>query len=173
MTAVDEAITTRPATVQDVEILLADVQAGFDSYVDFAPRGWTPPDMFADRGRSIDRLASPETWALIAFADGRPAGHIAFFQARHRIERTIIPGLAHLWQLFVLPSSWGKGVAPILHEAAIAEMRARRFTCARLYTPSLHVRARRFYERRGWQLTGEEWNDFLALMLVEYRRLLG
>ncbi len=166
-------ITTRRATVEDIDLLLADVQVGFDSYVEFAPPEWIPPDVLADRAAGLERLGSPETWGLIAYAGNQPAGHIAFFQARHRMKHTPIPGLAHLWQLFVLPPWWGRGVAGILHESAVAEMRARDFACARLYTPSLHVRARRFYLRRGWQLTGEEWNDNLELMLVEYRRRLA
>lgn len=162
-------ITTRVATAADVDLLLGNVQVGFDSYVLFAPPGWSPPNVFADRDVTAERLASDETWGLVAFDGDDPAGHVAFFQARHRIERTVIPGLAHLWQLFVRPRWWGTGVAPVLHDGALAEMRARGFGCARLYTPSLHARARRFYERRGWQLTGEEFNENLALMLVEYR----
>ncbi len=81
----------------------------------------------------------------------------------------MIPGLAHLWQLFVLPDWWGQGVAPILHDAAVAEMRRRDFEQARLFTPSLHARARRFYERHGWSAHGELWNEELQLMLTEYR----
>jgi hypothetical protein len=44
---------------------------------------------------------------------------------------------------------------------------------ARLFTPSLHARARRFYERRDWTVAGEEWNEFLDLELAEYRLELG
>jgi hypothetical protein len=57
----------------------------------------------------------------------------------------------------------------LLHDAAIGEMRARGYEHGRLFTPSLHICARRFYERRGWTLAEEEWNDQLALMLTEYR----
>lgn len=84
----------------------------------------------------------------------------------------MVPGLAHLWQLFVLPEWWGRGVAALLHDAAIAEMRAQGYRVGRLVTPSPHVRARRFYERRGWSPVEEEWNDELALMVTEYRLVL-
>lgn len=51
--------------------------------------------------------------------------YVAFYPAREReligerhwTERPKIPGLAHLWQLFVLPEWWGRGVAPLLHHA--------------------------------------------------------
>jgi GNAT superfamily N-acetyltransferase len=175
-------ITTRRATVDDVEIVIADVQAGFDSYVDFAPLGWNPPDMRQDQRLTAELLADPGTWALIAEVDGDPTGHVSFFPARQRSEeierrdwrrRPVIPGLAHLWQLFVLPEWWGRGVAPLLHEAATAEMRARGFERARLFTPAQHLRARRFYERRGWSPVREEYHPWLALSLAEYALLLG
>ena len=87
---------------------------------------------------------------------------------RHWTERPVLPGVAHLWQLFVLPEWWGRGAAPILHEAAVSEMRLGGFERSRLYTPSHHARARRFYERRGWTAGDEDFNDGLQLVLTEY-----
>jgi diamine N-acetyltransferase len=168
-------ISTRRATVADLGVLVADVQAGFDSYVDFAPLGWTAPDLHADTAIMAELLADVDTWALLAVASSEPVGHVAFTPARRRTagqpwaSSPTTPGLAHLWQLFVLPEWWGRGVAGVLHEAAVAEIRARGYSAVRLYTPSLHARARRFYERRGWRTAGEQWNDQLVLMLTEYR----
>lgn len=101
---------------------------------------------------------------------------MAFFPGREREadqrrlwkQRPKIPGLAHLWHLFVLPQRWGRGVAPVLH-AAVAQIRVRGFERARLFTRSLHARGRRFYERRGWAPEDEQWNSELQLMLTEYR----
>lgn len=170
-------ISTRRATIADLDVLLADVQAGFDSWVDFVPLGWVPPEVRPEDGAMPERLADSETWALLALVGCEPVGHVAFTPARERpsepeqpwSRRPLIPGLAHLWQLFVLPQWWGRGVAGPLHDAAIAEMRARGYEAARLHTPALHARARRFYERRGWRATGEEWSEHLTLMLTEYR----
>ncbi len=171
-------ITTRRATADDVETILGHVQSGFDSYTAFAPPGWVPPMARLDRLRTVQFLSQPDTWALLALVDGAPAGHVAFLPAREwsppahasgspppRAPR----GLAHLWQLFVVPAWWGRGVAPLLHDRAIEEMRRRGFSSARLSTPSEHVRARRFYERRRWRAGEERWNDGLQLMLCEYR----
>jgi GNAT superfamily N-acetyltransferase len=167
------AISLRRAGSEDVDLILRDVQAGFESYVDFASPGWQPPHTFSERPRTAELLADPHTWALIASIGDAPAGHVAFFAAsRHGRHSSSEPGLAHLWQLFVLPEWWGRGVGPCLHERAIAEMQARGFTRARLFTPSEHRRARRFYERRGWRAVSEAWNDNLALMLAEYRHPL-
>jgi GNAT superfamily N-acetyltransferase len=133
------------------------------------------PDVEADTALMAELLADRETWALLALDGDEPAGHIAFTPARRRAPgqpwatSPTTPGLAHLWQLFVLPAWWGRGVAPLLHSAAMAEIRARDYAAVRLYTPSLHARARRFYERREWHATDEQWNEQLSLMLTEYR----
>jgi len=175
-------VATRRASRNDVDALFANVAAGFASYVEFAPPGWQPPDMSAERERTAEQIADDATWALLALVDGSPAGHVAFFPGRRRAPggspgegpaAELIPGLAHLWQLFVLPEWWGRGVAPLLHEAAIAEMRSQGYRRARLFTPSRHTRARRFYERRGWTPAEAGWNEFLALDLIEYRLELG
>ena len=175
-------LTTRAGTLADVDWLLGDVQAGFDSYTAFTPFGWHAPDMSHDRERTKELLRDPGTWVLLASVDGEQAGHVGFFPARERgtaaapagpwHTRPLIAGLAHLWQLFILPAYWGTGVAAHLHDVAIAEMQAQGFRRASLLTPALHARARRFYERRSWKTTSELWNDELALMLVEYDRVL-
>lgn len=169
---------TRRGSVADVDLLGAIVQAGFDSYREFAPSDWHPRDVVADRDRRGEVLADPTTWVLIALSEGAPVGHVAFMPARAAPtgesgarwhERALIAGLAHLWQLFVLPDWWGRGVAPQLHDAAIAQMRAEGYSDARLFTPSLQARARRFYERRGWLAQEETWSEEFGLAMVEYR----
>jgi hypothetical protein len=58
----------------------------------------------------------------------------------------------------------------VLHDAAITEMRAQGYVSARLFTPTDHARARRFYERREWQAVDDRFNEELGLRLTEYRR---
>jgi GNAT superfamily N-acetyltransferase len=178
---VPQPLSTRRATADDLDTLLANVQAGFDSYVEFAPAGWQPPVAAARRERDGAFLADAGTWALLCLAEDRPVGHVSFLQAREPatvddgrspLERPAIPGLAHFWQLFVIPEYWGTGAAAILHDAAITEMCGRGFDRTRLYTPTAHARARRFYERRGWMAAGDEWHDELGLVLSEYRLTL-
>jgi GNAT superfamily N-acetyltransferase len=171
------ALQLRRAGVGDLTAIHHHVQAGFDSYADFAPPGWAPPQVAAEAPTTQALLRDADTWALLALHAGDPVGHAAFFPGRERAPshrpsdwraRPLIPGLAHLWQLFVLAPWWGQGVAPTLHEAAITEMRRRAFTRARLYTPTAHKRARRFYERRGWRPGADAFHHGLALELTEY-----
>lgn len=79
MDAVLPAIETRAVMLDDLDVVLADVRAGFDSYVELAPTGWQPPAVPADRDRSAELLADPMTWGLLALAEQCPVGHIAFF----------------------------------------------------------------------------------------------
>jgi GNAT superfamily N-acetyltransferase len=176
------AIVTRRAGIDDLDTLLTNAAVGLASYSAFAPPGWCPPKRDDDRARRAELLADPATWALLALVDGAPVGHVAFMPARERTAdeppvawqaRPVIPGLAHFSQLFVLPEWWGRGIAPVLHDAAIAEMREQAYESARLFTPTDHARARRFYERRGWRACDERFNDELALRLTEYRLMLA
>jgi GNAT superfamily N-acetyltransferase len=138
--------------------MAADAQAGFDSYRGLAPAGWRPLDVAADSERRAELLAGPATWALIAFADDSAVGHVAFFPGREPAggsakpwkERGVIPGVAHLWQLFVLPEWWGRGVAPLLHDAATAQMRAEGYRNARFFTPSLQARVGSMSDEGGY-----------------------
>jgi GNAT superfamily N-acetyltransferase len=175
------AIVTRRAGIDDIDTLLRNAAVGLASYSAFAPPGWRPPERDEERDRRAELVADPATWALLALVDGTPAGHVTFMPARERTAdetpgawqtREVIPGLAHFSQLFVLPDWWGRGVAPVLHDAAITEMREQGYESARLFNPTDHARARRFYERRGWRGCDERFNDELALRLTEYRLAL-
>jgi GNAT superfamily N-acetyltransferase len=150
-------------------------EGGLDSYAEFAPVGWVPPE--PDRELTLTILRRPSTRALLATIEGEPAGHVSFNPARGNPfedpdgwrDAPVAPGQAHLWQLFVLPQHWGAGVAGALHDLALAAMRDQGYDRARLFTPAAHARARRFYERRGWRPGGALADPDLGLELVEYR----
>jgi GNAT superfamily N-acetyltransferase len=57
-------------------------------------------------------------------------------------------------RLYVAPGSWGAGIAAQLLDAAVEKRRAAGDRRLRLWTLEANVRARAFYERRGWQLDG-------------------
>ena len=66
--------------------------------------------------------------------------------------------VGHGWlqRLFVREAAWGKGVADELHAAALDALRELGAASATLWCLADNPRARRFYERRGWRLNGDE-----------------
>jgi GNAT superfamily N-acetyltransferase len=159
----------RVATLSDADALAATVQEGFESYREWAPRGWDPPPPAIQLRGIRDRLPEASCVCVLAEVDGRPAGHVAFTPARDE------PGVAHVWMLFVRRPHWGTGVATALIARAVTDARASgSYTAMRLHTPAEHARARRFYEREGWTADAPPFYEpMLGLTLVTYRRALA
>ena len=162
------SFSLRRAGPEDVEAIAETLQIGFDGYREFAPPGWLPPDARSDTeiARVRARLLEPSTWAVLAVEDGGlVAGHAAY------VPQPGAPGSAHLWQLFVRPPWWGKGVASALLADALEAAAAEGYGRMRFFTPREQARARAFYEREGFVHTGwEAFEEALGLVLVEYAR---
>jgi GNAT superfamily N-acetyltransferase len=77
-----------------------------------------------------------------------------------------------LRSLYVVPEAWGTGVAQRLQDSALDAMRERGATEAVLWVVEANGRARRFYEREGWTLSGEARASPLGPSEVGYRRSL-
>ncbi len=168
----------RAATVSDAEQLGQAIAEGFQSYLSFAPAGWTPRSS-SDETELVRGLLERDdfccllAWAERAGAERVLAGHVAFLPASRAWREVEDPDLAHLRQLFLAPDFWGAGLARTLHTRALRAARGRGFTAMRLFTPTGQARARRFYEREGWTVNGEPFCDpGFGLQLVEYRRSL-
>jgi GNAT superfamily N-acetyltransferase len=71
--------------------------------------------------------------------------------------------------LFVVPEQWGSGVSGLLHDRVLARIAAAGCDYAELDVMTENLRARRFYERRGWQPDGRR----LVSPFPPFPRLLG
>src|SRR5918997_4657126 len=161
----------RPATAADAERLAANVHEGLSSYRSFAPADWRPPSLDAELALLDAGLATDDVWCLLAEAEGELAGHVAFRSAATASLSSDEPGLAHFWQLFVKPPWHGSGLALALHDEALREAGARGFSAVRLFAAAGQARARRFYEREGWEARGEPYVLLgFGMEVVEYRR---
>jgi GNAT superfamily N-acetyltransferase len=157
-------LTFREGTVADAATMAATVGMGFDSYRVFAPAWWRPPAFAVEAAAIRSRMVGQDAWALMAFDGDEPAGHVALLADP-------APGTVYLWQLFLRPAHWGTGLADSLHEAFLAEARTRGYARGRLKTPLAQARARRFYERNGWETDGlAALDDTLRLELLVYTR---
>ena len=161
----------RPAAPGDVAEMVAITVEGFESYRDFAPEGWELPAAADEVERLRDLIGEDHVWYRVAERGGALAGHVGFLPA-DRLSWAQIddPGLVHFRQLFVARAHWGTGLATRLHAAAVDEARARGFDAMRLFTPAGQARARRFYEREGWELSVAPFHDGrIGFEIVEYR----
>ena len=164
----------RAGTLADADGLARLVIEGFEEYHSFAPDGWSPPPLADEVGWLRRAAARPRR-----LVHARPSP-TASSPGRSRSCRrpatgapSTTPALAHLRNLFVRREHWGTGVATTLLAAAIAAARERGYEQMRLFTPAQQRRARRFYEREGWAVAGEEYHDpGPDLVIVEYRRAL-
>jgi GNAT superfamily N-acetyltransferase len=102
-----------------------------------------------------DRYAYPEQHVLDGLL-GRLAEGSGTIVAEDDAELVgfAVVAACRLEQLYVRPDRWGTGVGPLLHDAAVERRRCAGDGRLRLWTLEQNVRARRFYERRGWRLDG-------------------
>ena len=130
------------ATVEDVELCFgiarAAAIAGFQHVF--------PPDRYefpadAIRANWISALTDPEGETYIAFEDDEGVGVVS---VGHGVLQT----------LYVMPEFWGRGIGSTLHDLALDRLREATVREAHLWTLTENHRARAFYEKRGWSLTG-------------------
>lgn len=148
------------------------VQNGILGYREWAP-DWTP---FAPPPETLDRLTAlwdddEKAWGLLAFAGDEPVAVISMSVTTAADARVPAPDTIYLWQMFVTPGWQGRGLAGALLDRLFEEARRRGYERVVLWTPQGAAQARRFYEREGFELTGEEDPDSsFGLPLVQYGR---
>ena len=174
MAAPLEALVFRTATAADAGALAAVMAEGLGTYRSFAGDGFLPPTAAEITAVLEARLGRPGVWCLAAEDATAVAGYVSVLPADQGTRPVADPGLMHFWMLFVRPPWWGSGLASRLHAAACAEAKARGFAALRLFTPAAQARARGFYEREGWTVSGAPFaHDTMGIDMVEYRRPLA
>jgi GNAT superfamily N-acetyltransferase len=161
------------------EAAIADLVAACDeTYRDWAPPGWEPPEPGRELDRWRGRIMDGSWWTRVAVEPtGRVVGLVCFTQAlveRPDGTRTLepLPGRAHVSAVFTHPERWRQGIASSMLEAAEAAMRADGYGEVQLWTPE-EAPARRFYEAAGWRHDGRtQWLADLGLPIVAYVKSL-
>ena len=106
-----------------------------------------PPELYpypreAVHARWVAAVAEPETRTLIAVSGEVPVG-----------AACVTDGW--LEGLYVVPERWGTGLADELHSRALEVVHSLGSASCRLWVLEDNIRARRFYERRGWRENGQ------------------
>jgi GNAT superfamily N-acetyltransferase len=131
----------------------------------------------AERLAGMDPARRAEHWrrwlaggelTFVAEADGRVVGFVWVGTSRDDDAE------GELYAIYVLPDSWGSGAGPALMGAGVEAMRAAGHRDAILWVLDDNPRARRFYEREGWELDGNrKEQDHLGVRVAEVRYRLN
>jgi GNAT superfamily N-acetyltransferase len=143
MTALPSSdVRVERATVEDAELCFRIARdsalAGFQHVF--------PPELYefpaeTIRADWIAALSNPDGETYVAFDEEKAVGVIS-----------LSDGV--LQTLYVMPECWGRGVGNALHDFALDRLRETNVQQAHLWTLTENQRARAFYEKRGWVLTG-------------------
>jgi GNAT superfamily N-acetyltransferase len=172
MRAPPAGIELRRATGADGHAIFQFVLSGIDSYRDWAPH-WRPQPPASEARQRLSGLYDDEerAWVLLAWAGEEIAGIVSLSVTTGADARVPDPGTIYLWQMFVRPDWQGSGLAGALIDRVLEEARRRGYERMVLWTPSGARQARRFYEREGFEPTGEEDPDSsFGLPLIQYGR---
>jgi GNAT superfamily N-acetyltransferase len=172
MRAVPAGIELKRITSAELPQVLHVVETGIQAYRDWAP-GWNPIPPPPDAREKLLRVWDGEelAWGLLAFDGDDPVAVVSLSVRTFADARVPQPGTIYLWQMFVSRSWQGSGLAGALIDRLFEEARRRGYERIVLWTPQGAAQARRFYEREGFEPTGEEDPDSsFGLPLVQYGR---
>jgi ribosomal protein S18 acetylase RimI-like enzyme len=132
----------------------------------------TPDDRVDQWEQALDATAWPRTGTIVllgpAAGEGADKGPLTGFVSISptRDDDADPDDVGEILTLYLDPPAFGSGGADLLMSAALVALRAAAYTTATLWVLDTNARARRFYERRGWQPDGaskrHDWGAFVA-----------
>ena len=127
----------------------------------------------AQRLAEFDVHARAERWArvlrdgeaiFVADEDGRVVAFVSVGPAQDDDR------MGELYAIYALPEAWGTGAGSDLMQAGVEALREAGYRDAILWVLEDNPRARRFYEREGWELDGTaKEDDVLGVRVAEVR----
>lgn len=164
----------RPFRAEDAPACGQLIVRGTQTHQEWEPE-WVPPWSERDNAEYVlDHAERERGWIILAEREGELLGLVSYMRSLMREEEDLAGAeLAYLKLLFVRPDWWGSPLAQRLMSHALEGMREKGFTTSYLWTMAGNQRARRFYERNGWQHDGmSRAHPLHGLPLVRYRREL-
>ena len=176
-------VTIRPARPEDAEAIAAiRAQSWRAAYA-----GVIPADVLAEStspasvARQATRILDRWTGMIIAEADGALVGYANFGRERASGELGSVPGpeqdpsRAELYAIYVAPAHWSTGAGRALMDTVLNRAAAAGYERISLWVLLDNPRARRFYQRAGFSLTGESevLADLGGVTEVRYARPLS
>jgi ribosomal protein S18 acetylase RimI-like enzyme len=156
-------VTIRPARPEDAGVVAALRAQSWQA----AYAGVIPDDVLAE-STSPASVARQATWFLdrwtgmiIAESDGAAVGYSSFGRERTSGELGSMPGpdqdpaRAELYAIYVAPAHWSTGAGRALMDSVLDRAAAAGYERISLWVLRDNPRARRFYGRAGFSVTGE------------------
>jgi GNAT superfamily N-acetyltransferase len=174
MRALPAGIEARRATAADIATVIGLISAELARYGEWAP-GFTPaPPSPELRDRLTGLYEDDErAWILLAFSGEHAVGVVSLSTITAADARVPPEGTVYLWQMFVRRDWQGSGLGGALLDRVLEEARRRGYERIVLWAAAGAAQARHFYEREGFEPTGEEDPDSkFGLPLVQYGRRL-
>jgi GNAT superfamily N-acetyltransferase len=166
-------IEVRRARASDIETVIELLEGEIERYREWAPADWCPVGPTPELRERLNPLYEDDerAWILLAFRDDEAVGVVSLSTVTGADARVPPEGAIYLWQMFVRRDHQGSGLAGAMLDRLLEEARRRGYSRIVLWTPTGAAQARRFYEREGFKLTGEEDPDSsFGLPLVQYGR---
>jgi diamine N-acetyltransferase len=154
----------RPMTSADLDFLLPiQREAAQVAFATVFPQDEFPFPTEAIRHRWEQELADPDTACFVVVDTDRSVAGFAAVQGSQFLHFGTALG------------SWGSGLAVAAHAEVLDHWKAKGYQRGWLRVLEQNLRARRFYERRGWQPTGDrERSGFAPFpVLLRYERNLS
>ncbi len=126
-----------------------------------------PGESNGDRGEHGDH-------GLVGFAAFGPERDEGYQLGQPQLEPPE-HGRGELYAIYVLPGHWNTGAGHALLDGVLSLAAGQEYNDVSLWVLEANARARRFYEKAGFRLTGESGvlGGLRGLTQVRYRRLVG
>ncbi len=163
-----EQIEAHRATVEDASVLgyihACAWQAAYAGIVPAELLAAFTPEKRAAVFREVLPVG-PEAYYLFQ-ADGRPAG----FASLHGSHEASAPaGLGEVYAIYFHPDFWGTPVTSWGLHFCVERLQALGYTHAAIWVLEANIRARKFYEKHGFQYDGNSQMLMLGKSLQEIR----
>jgi GNAT superfamily N-acetyltransferase len=144
---------------------LRSATAGFAPLL---PPGHRFPPAHEVENRIAGIVSDKGIGVLVADTPGRASGYIAYSASR---DPDAVGTVGEVRTLFVDPSGWSRGVGSALLRGALAELGARGFTEATVWSFAANRRANALYEKHGLRLDGatRRQSSWANIEQVRYR----
>jgi GNAT superfamily N-acetyltransferase len=154
----------RPVVLEDAEAFVTAYERAWDATL--APIAGR---RLGELSPFDERVAGFRT----TFAEPPPGAGVWVAERDREIVGVAVRVGSELRALYVVPEAWGTGVAGALMDVALDAMRADGADEATLWVGESNARARRYYEREGWEPTGETKESPLGPPELRYRHGLA